>query len=387
MSIRKKFSAAIIIIFLLNIALLLGFYRISVYPSITKQMNEIKSDIEKTIEENVTDIKDKNKTIEVFNQNINKNNIRKYSAKSLIESLIFVELIIMCIILIIASIIIYIYFVKPIEMLSKEMDNYSKGIAIKNIKNRKDEIGRLYKDFINLVNKVEDEKKKQNNIVASISHDIKTPLTSIMGYSERLMKKDISIEKQKVYLSTIYSKSQTINELINDFDEYLNYNFSKQLLLKTYTLDKVEEILQSEYSYELEDMGVDFKVINSCKDKKIALDINKFKRVIGNIISNSIKFTSGKERKISINIEEDKVKEKDRNLIKFTISDSGTGVDETIINNIFEPLFTTDKSRKVAGLGLSICKNIITAHDGEIIARNGQNGGLEIQISVNEIIN
>lgn len=375
MGIRKRFSIGIVLLFLINIISLLVFYKVYIYPKNTAQLDLVQKEIQNLVIENVESLDNRTSLIEAINDRFEINTIRKFSVEKLIESLLYFEIGVMCFILVLGSTLIYINYVKPIELLSKEMSNYSNGVSLGKLKKGRGEIGQLQKDFINLVNKVDEEKMKQNNIVASISHDIKTPLTSIMGYSERLVKKDFSKEKQTVYLNTIYSKGQIINELINDFDEYLSYNFEDGLNLKNYTVKEICSMLTAEYSYELRDIGVDFKVNCLCEEAEVPLDLIKFKRVIGNIISNSVKSMT-ENPLIEITVENSEKKD----MVLFKITDTGKGVDEKLLSNIFDPLFTTDTSRKVAGLGLAICKNIVLSHGGEIVATNRDIGGFQVDI-------
>ena len=101
----------------------------------------------------------------------------------------------------------------------------------------------------------------------------------------------------------------------------------------------------------------------------------KIKRVFSNIISNSVKYISSEgEIKIELN--------NNKENITFSISDNGSGVKEEIIDKIFNPLFTTDSSRKNSGLGLSIVKENILLHKGNIKAYNNNNGGLTIEFSL-----
>ena len=102
--------------------------------------------------------------------------------------------------------------------------------------------------------------------------------------------------------------------------------------------------------------------------------MSKMRRVFGNIIGNSIKNMKKDYKKIEINFNNDKEN------ILISIADNGCGVDDDKIDKIFEALYTSDKSRNVAGLGLSICKSIVKGHGGKIYAKNNSYGGLTIMI-------
>ena len=99
----------------------------------------------------------------------------------------------------------------------------------------------------------------------------------------------------------------------------------------------------------------------------------KLKRVFSNVITNSVTHFKGNEGVINVNITSQ------ANLIRFEIADNGGGIaDEKDLKRIFEPLYTSDPSRKISGLGLSICKQIISSLDGRIYAKNNSIGGLSI---------
>ena len=133
------------------------------------------------------------------------------------------------------------------------------------------------------------------------------------------------------------------------------------------------EELNNDYKIELENNNIKFEVITKLDKEIIEVDILKLKRIFSNLISNSIRYL-GEDGKITIKIE------KDKENIKFIISDNGTGIDEEIINKVFAPFYTTDKSRKISGLGLSICKEFIEMHKGKIKAYN--NKGLTIEFLI-----
>ena len=109
----------------------------------------------------------------------------------------------------------------------------------------------------------------------------------------------------------------------------------------------------------------------------VVIDLTKIKRIFNNTISNSIRYLYEQPKK-EINI----IVEKKEGYIQFEVADNGTGVDKNLIDKIFDPLFTTDASRKISGLGLSICKEIALLHKGNIRAKNNSIGGLSIIFTI-----
>lgn len=299
--------------------------------------------------------------------------LKKISSYHLVWNLFIAEILIICFILLLLAVIIYFYYVNPIVALQKSMEGYKEGIHPQYI-TRKDEIGLLQNRFVRLTEAIEKEKQKQNLIIASISHDIKTPLTSVMGYAERLKKNVLPADRYEKYIDIIYNKSVSINNLIGEFDEYLNLQLQNGLKQQRISAEKFCAILKSDYDEELAERGVAFSISVSCPDEILFTDISKLRRVFGNIISNSLKNFSLKEPSIAVFC----LKQGDS--VLFSVEDNGTGVSKEELQKIFDPFYTSDKSRSVAGLGLSICREIVEACGGKIWAENNESGGLSIKI-------
>lgn len=262
-------------------------------------------------------------------------------------------------------------FLKPINGLIEEIRNYKFG---KKPKKRKlnTEFDLISNEFSNLTDLLDEEKAEQTRIIASISHDIKTPLTSIIGYSDLLKEQNLD-EEAKKYNEKINSKALNIKELLSNFDDYLLNQEKIELNRSLVQVKDIVKQLNNDYKIELENNNIDFSITTKIPEKYISIDILKMKRVVSNMVSNSTRYLKN-GGKIMIDISEE-----DKNY-KFVIKDNGPGVNKKIINKIFEPLFTTDSSRKISGLGLSICKEFIEMHGGEINAYN--DNGLVIEFTI-----
>ena len=300
--------------------------------------------------------------------------IDKIQRTEIVLNLVRVEILLILVSLIIISVFTNIEYLNPIVSIQESMKNYKKGIKPKR-STRKDEYGYLQNTFVDITQSLEKEKQKQNTMIASISHDVKTPLTSVMGYSEKLKKGVTNEEKFKKYINVIYDKSNAIKEIIDDFDEYLNYNLKSNLKKKTITTQELLNIVKADYKDEFESNHIILKIKNKVPKEKVEIDIEKFRRVFANLIGNSLKHLKKEEKIISIEIG----KEEDNN-IKIVIADNGTGVKQENLSKIFDVLYTEDPSRKVSGFGLSICKEIIEAHEGKIWAESNEYGGLSVII-------
>lgn len=430
MSIKNKLWLVIISSFIINTIIIFGYYKYNIHEKVENEISIRKEIIDKDVEyishqieknqslediENIIDNLEKKDSINIKIENIDKELVYEYTTNDssylnitsvdlakvnddiymitmifplkinelskipIIKDIVKIEIIIITIILTLLTIILYQNIVQPIIALQKDIENYKFGIKPTR-NNRKDEIGWLNNNFFELTEKLDKEKQNQNRIIASISHDIKTPLTSILGYSERLQNNNIPEDRKNRYIEIIYSKAQDIKELIYEFDEYLGNNLNNSINKQDITVKKLCDLINEEYKDELKYMGIDFEVNSNCDDDILNIDISKIRRVFGNIIGNSIKNLKENNKLIKIDFE------KQESEITITISDNGCGVDESNLENIFEALYTSDKSRNVAGLGLSICKSIVQTHQGRIYANNNSMGGLSIIIILNKVI-
>ena len=271
--------------------------------------------------------------------------------------------------------VIYAFMLRPYRKFYRLIEDYEKGGSLTKHK-FKGYIGKVYDRFVSLTHHLELQQQNQQRIIASISHDIKTPLTSILGYAERLQKDNLPDERKEIYLDTVYNKSLEIQSLIDEFDEYLSYNMLKAISTESVSTVEIAQQLIKDYKTDLDFSGIAFEVNNRAEKDTVQIDRQKMNRVFGNIISNSTKHFGSKNGIIVVDILSD------RENVYINISDNGTGVDEDKLEIIFEPLYTSDEGRKVAGLGLAICKEIIESHGGRIYAKRSNMNGFEICIEL-----
>jgi signal transduction histidine kinase len=280
----------------------------------------------------------------------------------IVQQILILESFVVIIIFTVLTLFIYERSVKPLMRLDNLINSYNNNKTVGKRK-LKDEIAEIENSFVSLTKSLEQEKQLQNQMIASISHDIKTPLTSVLGYSERLIKKDIEGEKKITYLQTIYKQALNIENILEEFDDYIINNDIKPEL-KYYDLSFISKLIEDEYTNFLNDKQIQLIVNDYSSGAKLLLDIKKIRRIFANLISNSIKHADVEHLKIEIKIYPEKI----------LFIDNGKGVPEDIMNNIFKPFFTSDYSREISGLGLSICQNIMEQHGGSIEAKNTESG-------------
>lgn len=296
---------------------------------------------------------------------------------SLFIELVVIQLVIILIYILVVYMLAKTKVIEPIEHVINDIKNYKFGFRPKKKNIVNNEFGLLQNEFIDLIDSLEKEKSEQSRIITSISHDIKTPLTSIIGYSTLINDSNLSKEEICEYNKKIQEKSLHIKNILNTFDDYL-VNQNNQVLNSTDILiGDLTDYLISEYALELKDINIDFEIETNIKNEIINVDVLKLKRIFANVISNSVRYLENCG-KITILVNKNKKE------YIFIIKDNGPGVKDSVIDKVFDPLFTTDTSRKISGLGLSIVKEFVEMHKGKVRAYNENGFVIEFTIPINK---
>ena len=269
--------------------------------------------------------------------------------------------------------------VEPINNTVKDINNYKFGIKPTKRKVT-NEIYYLQNEFVDLTKSLEKEHDEQNRIISAISHDIKTPLTSVIGYSDLLLNSKLTKKQMNELQEKIYNKAIHMKDIVSDFDDYLLSHKNRTYTYKKVNVRDLLNNLRFEYFDDLKEKNIRFDINNKSRGSNIIIDIGKINRVFNNLIVNSIRHIKEEKGHIIIECRDDK------DFYYFKCIDNGIGVDENNIKKIFDPLFTTDKSRKISGLGLSITKEIIEMHNGTVKAYNNKDKGLTIEFSISKNI-
>ncbi|MCM1136844.1 MAG: ATP-binding protein [Clostridium sp.] len=272
----------------------------------------------------------------------------------------------------------------PINQLNIAMQNIAEGNLEYMLPDKEDgEIGELYRNYEDMrlrLKESTDEKifaEKQNKeLVSNISHDLKTPITAIKGYVEGIMDGVADTpEKMDKYIRTIYNKANDMDRLINELTVYsgidsnrIPYHFHR-INVSEYFGDCIEEV---GLDLESKNISLDYSNLVAANTVIIA-DPEQLKRVINNIIGNSVKYLDKPRGEIDIRI----LDEVDS--IRVEIEDNGKGIAAKDLPKIFERFYRTDASRNSSqggsGIGLSIVKKIIEDHGGYIWATSKEGEG------------
>jgi signal transduction histidine kinase len=271
------------------------------------------------------------------------------------------------------------YIVNPIIRLTEATKLMAKGnfeleLPIK----RRDEIGILSNGFNEMAKELSKLDRMRKDFVANVSHEMQSPLTSIKGFSKALKQKKMSEENRIHYLNIIEEESERLSRLSQNL---LRLSYLQQekypLRLSVFRLDeqlrKVVIGLEPQWRSKEIEINIDLQSI------EIQSDEDQLQQVWINLLTNSIKFTPVKGRiMIDIYVKDDHV--------NISITDNGIGIPEDEQRDIFKPFHKVDKARnsssKGSGLGLSIVKQIVDIHNGQIKIKGGLGGGTTFIVSL-----
>lgn len=320
----------------------------------------------------------------------------KIIAPTFLKNMIYAIIIILVFTGVLLSIWIYRDLVSPINELNVAMNHIKKGDFDYRLERdqKGGEMRELYNNYEdmrlrlkeNAEEKVQRE-REHRELISNISHDLKTPITAIKGYVEGIID-GVADTPEKVdrYIKTIYNKANDMDRLINELTVYsgidnnrIPYHFHK-LLVGEYFKDCMEEI-----GIDLESMNFKLDYVNLVSpDTQIIADPEQLKRVINNIISNSVKYMDKAQGEIEFRI----LDEVDS--IRVEIEDNGKGIAQKDLQNIFVRFFRTDTSRNSStggsGIGLSIVKKIIQDHGGYIWATSKEGEGTCIHFVIRKYV-
>ncbi len=274
--------------------------------------------------------------------------------------------------------------ITPIEELRQGVDEIAGGNYTVRVKCRfPNDLGLLVASFNEMAHKLQQGEKmkaeyeeNRKALIANISHDLKTPITSIQGYIEALLEGPIeSAEKREKYLTIIHHNVDYLNRLIDDLFLFSKLDMQKldfyfdRVGIRDYLKDLMEE-----YRLELADRGIQFEFRDGLTgDPHVLLDGKRLYRAVDNIIRNAI--GHGPEQGLSLRIK----LYRQATWIAMDIEDNGPGIPEEKLPYIFDRFYRIDTERSKdyqgTGLGLAITKELVQAHGGEVAVTSRRDEG------------
>lgn len=206
-----------------------------------------------------------------------------------------------------------------------------------------------------------DIEQANRQIMTSLSHDVKTPLTSLLGYLDAIQNGVVSGKEKDSYIEIAWRKAYDLKEYVDTLFEWFKLNSNeRQFSFEPIDINELTRNIVIEWIPQLEKSGIIYNISIEDKELYLPLDTSAYTRIVSNLIHNAILHSGGSRIDICI--------DNDRNKASLSIIDNGKGIPTNSISYIFDRLYKHDEARntKGSGLGLSIVQELVKAHKGRI---------------------
>ena len=271
---------------------------------------------------------------------------------------------------------------KPLIRMKEATSQISKGNFSVSLPHKsKDELGDLSKSIELLATDLNYLKKERSQFLASISHELRTPLTYIKGYADIVKKRNLSCDERDQYLSIIVEESDRLAKLIKELFDLAQMDQHTFVIVKeSINLNDFFTKIEQQFSPIFHENEMEF-IVDCQPNLILQADSLRLQQMIINLLDNARKYSM---TGATIVLRAWKQKKE----IYISIKDNGKGIPEKDLPYIFQRFYRVDKSRTRAlggsGLGLSITKELMTAHGGEILVKSKENVGTECQLIFKE---
>lgn len=285
-----------------------------------------------------------------------------------------VTIVLICaaILLVVFNFIVY----KPIQKITNAAEQYARGNFSERIAvDTNDEIGYLADTLNYMAIELDTFEEEQRKFISNVSHDFRSPLTSIKGYIEAMLDGTIPVEMQEKYLNIILFETERLNKLTQNILD-LNQFGNRGLSLDITDFDINQMIRTTTMTFEgvCNKKGLSFNLLLTGADLFVKGDMGKIQQVLYNLLDNATKFANNNSAIIiETNIQNEKV--------LISVKDKGIGIPSNSLKKVWERFYKTDQSRgrdkKGSGLGLAIVKEIVQAHNENINVISTEGVGTE----------
>ena len=276
-----------------------------------------------------------------------------------------------------------VFVYNPLRKITEAAQQYASGNLEYEIPvNSQDEIGYLSASLNYMSTQLKDMDDYQKKFIGNVSHDFRSPLTSIKGYLEAMADGTIPVEMQEKYFKILLFETERLSDLTKDLLT-LNQFDTKHLLLDFSTFDIHDVIKKTALSFEgaCTQKRISLELRFACKVLNVNADLRKIQQVLYNLLDNAIKFSSN-DSEIVIETYERSGK------VYVSVRDHGIGIPKKSLTKIWDRFYKSDLSRgkykKGTGLGLAIVKEIIQAHNENINVISTEGVGTEFTFSLSK---
>lgn len=257
------------------------------------------------------------------------------------------------------------YMVKPLRKIAFAAHKFGQGDFSTRVEVKsKDEIGQLADEFNNMAESLSSSENIRRSFIANVSHELKTPMTTIAGFIDGILDGTIPQEKQNYYLKIVSDETRRLSRLVRSMLDLSKID-SGELKLNYQHFDLVSTTISALVTFEAEidRKNIEIRGLEDIESVYIDGDTDLLHQVVYNLIENAVKFVNdGGYIQFIINDLPDKT--------EFSIINSGHGIDKNDLALVFDKFYKTDKSRSIdkkgMGLGLYLVKTIIGLHGGKI---------------------
>lgn len=285
--------------------------------------------------------------------------------------------------------------IRYIDRISAAMQNISEGDLNTTVEVIGDDefsgmaanLNKMVEDIRELMDKERESERTKNELITNVAHDLRTPLTSIIGYLELLSgPAQMSPEMQKKYIDITYTKAKRLEKLIEDLFGFTKLNYGK-ISMKISKVDIIKLLSQllEEFYPNFEEKNMSYELQSNVPAKVISADGNLLARLFENLVGNAIKYgADGKRILVRVHATEQ--------IVTVSVTNYGYVIPKDELPMIFDKFYRVEQSRSTntggTGLGLAIAKNIVDMHGGTIGVTSDLNGTVfTVRLQVNFDIN
>ncbi|MBQ8185010.1 MAG: HAMP domain-containing histidine kinase [Lachnospiraceae bacterium] len=279
------------------------------------------------------------------------------------------------------------WLMRPVRRLSRVTRRIAQGdLSVRARTESRDEFGDLARDFNHMADSLEehfqaleDAARRQEDFIGSFAHELKTPLTSMIGYADMLRSQEVTQEEQFTMANYIFKEGKRLEALslkLLDLLVVKNQELEKKQVNVKWLAEDIKGLLQP----SLKKAGLNLKVV--VEEGQVWLEPDLMKTVLQNLLDNGRKAMEGREGTLYL------LGRKEEDGFAFYVRDTGRGIPETELSRITEAFYMVDKSRARkqggAGLGLSICGEIVEKHGGTMTFTSKEGKGTVVRIFLPE---
>lgn len=381
MPLKNRFALIIVFCLITNLLILVGFCKIYIYSHYQENFEHVSQNITNMLAEITDSDIDFQQVHDYLAENFTEENIIRDSFSIGVSLTLEASLLLLCILLVVVLFYIDREICKPLARLNDTINRFNKSNGYYTPKGCCNEINILSKNFDLMCEQIESNKQKKNELMSCIAHDLKTPLTSILGYTQRLIEPGIADPHKRLkYHQIILTKAKDIQSMVEE--------------LNTYITDEIKEVVLEEISplaflnrtidqYQEELLAYEVQLITHIDLDpllRIGVDENRLKRIFANLFSNAV-YHGGKQTELTLT----SFSQENKWIVR--VENNGAELANGEYDRVFDLMYQGDSSRTQSqhhgkGLGLAIVQQIIHQHNGEIKAYRPLLGGFGIEFYI-----